>query len=178
MTRAAAPSIPEAHIPSRSREAAVRNYCLEQIGNEGGDFSTILGVALTKGFAQPALLQLELSPKRGKDEHHREQSAPLAARDRRTHEGDQDARIDWMAYQTVGSATHELVVLLDRDRAAPVLSQKDSRPDGEGESHGHDRGADPKRDEALGQHAIEEDPAGHGWRHDEQAGDNDWYAMG
>src|ERR1700683_85227 len=111
-------------------------------------------VVIAEGFGHPALLQPQLAPQGGKRDQHRQHTAPLAAYDRGSDQGEQQAGVDRVAQVRVWAAADQLVLLLHRYRFAPVTPQEDSSPDAERQSQRHQRRATPVGGVAPGQEAL------------------------
>src|SRR5262249_57097614 len=89
------------------------------------------GILFAEDFAQPALLQLELSPQCGEGNDQRQKAAPFSAHDRRACDRKQQTGIDRVPHPAVRSAAHQFVILLEGDNSTPVAAEKHPGPDRE-----------------------------------------------
>src|SRR5579885_2872939 len=94
----------------------------------------VAAVGVAEPFDHPAFLQPGLAPQREPGDRDGEHAAPFVARQRGTEEAEQQAGVDRMAHMTIWADAHQFVILLQRDRAAPVAAERAARPYRAGET--------------------------------------------
>ena len=104
---------------------------LEKVRDQGGGVPGVIGVFFAELGAHPLFFHAELDPEREEEESEGEESAHLGDGDGHAEESGQNAGVDGMADQGVGTGGDQFVVLLDGDGAAPVAAEVLARPDGE-----------------------------------------------
>src|SRR6202021_485876 len=92
----------------------------------------------------PLLLHAELYPEREEEESESDEPAHLGEGNRGAEESGQNARVDGVTGEGVGTGGDQLVVLLDGDGAAPVAAEIQARPDGEQKAGDRDRCSQPE----------------------------------
>src|SRR5271166_5217187 len=115
----------------------------DQIGNERRHALGVAGVGLAELPAHDGLLDRKLAPERRASEDDGERAPPLPQRQSVSDEGDENAGVDWMADESVGTGDDELMIALERDVGAPVVGDPYPRPNGEGDAREGQRRADP-----------------------------------
>src|SRR5271170_8372143 len=122
--------------------AKVARRLSDQIGNERRHALGVAGVGLAELPAHDSLLDRKLAPERGASEDDGERAPPLPDRQSGSDEGDENAGVDWMADESVGTGDDELMVALKRDVGAPVVGDPHPRPNGESDARKGQRRAD------------------------------------
>ena len=103
----------------------------EEERHQGSSLTSISGIRLAELRTHPLFLHAELHPEREEDENESDESAHLGDGNRHAKETGQNAGVDGVTDQGIGTGGDQLVALLNGDGAAPVSAEVLARPDSE-----------------------------------------------
>ena len=106
------------------------------------------GICLSKFGTHPLLLPAELGPEHEEHQDETDDPAHLGERNRGTEKPGQNAGVDGMTDEGIGTGGNQLVVLLNGYGVAPVAAEMLARPDGEEKAADGHSGSNYKGPEA------------------------------
>jgi len=99
--------------------------------------------------AEPPLFDLQLHDEGGEHECDRDTAEDSADADDRAEQRQENAAVYGMSHERVGSSLNHVVVHLESDATAPILTQVESRPDCDAQSDDGQTQADGDGDSRL-----------------------------
>jgi len=119
----------------------------EEVRHQGSGLTSIGGIRLAELGTHPLFLHAELDPEREEDENENDEHAHLGDGNRHAKETGQNAGVDGVTDERIGTGRDQLVALLNGHGAAPVAAEMLARPDGEqkaGDGDGSSQREGPK----------------------------------